>query len=161
MRSAWRIVYFCQICYRAKPQSFQPSNGALPRLRVTPSRPFTATGLDFAGPIQLCSGPRNRTVTKAYIAVFVWFSSRAIHLEAVSNLLAQAILAALRRFFARRSLSAHIHYKNGTNFHGARAELRRYYKEHCRNNKTVIESLATDGTEWHFNPPSAKHMGGL
>ncbi|XP_050065529.1 uncharacterized protein LOC126554499 [Aphis gossypii] len=85
----------------------------------------------------------------------------AIHLEAVSNLSAQAFLAALRRFFARRGQSAHIHSDNGTNFHGASAELSRYYKEHCSNNKTVIESLATDGTEWHFNPPSAPHMGGL
>jgi len=161
MKTARRIVHCCQICYRARPQSFQPSMGELPRLRVTPSRPFTATGVDFAGPIQIYSGPRNRTVTKAYIAVFVCFSTRAIHLEAVSNLSAQAFLAALRRFFARRGQSAHIHSDNGTNFHGARAELRRYYTEHCQNNKTIIESLATDGTEWHFNPPSAPHMGGL
>jgi len=161
MKTARRIVHCCTICYRARPQSFQPSMGELPWLRVTPSRPFTATGVDFAGPIQLYSGPRNQTVTKAYIAVFVCFSTRAIHLEAVSNLSAQPLLAALRRFFARRGQSAHIHSDNGTNFHGARAELRRYYTEHCQNNKTIIESLATDGTEWHFNPPIAPHMGGL
>jgi len=160
-RTARRIVHCCQICYRANPKSFQPSMGELPQLRVTPSRPFTATGVDFAGTIQLYSGPRNRTVTKPYIAVFVCFSTRAIHLEAVSNLSAQAFLAALRRFFARRGQSAHIYSDNGTNFHGARAELKRYYKEHCSNNKTVIESLATDGIQWHFNPPSAPHMGGL
>jgi len=99
MITARRIVYFCQICYRAKQPSFQSSKGALPLLRETPNGPFTATGLGYAGPIQLCFGPRNRTVTKACIAVFVWFSTRAIHLEAVSNLLAQAFLAALRRLF--------------------------------------------------------------
>jgi len=47
MKTARRIVHCCTICYRARPQSFQPSMGELPRLRVTPSRPFTATGVDF------------------------------------------------------------------------------------------------------------------
>ncbi|XP_050054367.1 uncharacterized protein LOC126549384 [Aphis gossypii] len=138
MRTARRIVHCCTICYRARPQLFQPSMGELPRLRVTPSRPFTATGVD---------------------TTILW--SKKPNGDQVSNLSAQAFLAALRRFFARRGQSAHIHSDNGTNFHGARAELRRYYTEHCQNNKTIIESLATDGTEWHFNPPSAPHMGGL
>jgi len=75
---------------------------------MIPSRPFTATGIDFAGSIRLHSGPRNRTTTKAYIAVFKCFSTRSIHLEAVSSLTFQAFLAALRRFFSRRGQSSHI-----------------------------------------------------
>lgn len=159
--TARRIVHSCSVCYRAKPHMFQPTMGNLPRLRVTPSRPFTATGIDFAGPISLHSGPRNRTITKAYIAVFICFSTRAIHLEAVSSLTSQAFLAALRRFFSRRGQSSHIYSDNGTNFRGASAELKRLYKQPCDNNKTVIETLAQDEIQWHFNPPSAPHMGGL
>ncbi|KAF0720151.1 Integrase catalytic domain-containing protein, partial [Aphis craccivora] len=114
----------------------RPTMGNLPRLRVTPSRPFTTTGIDFAGPINLHSGPRNRTTTKAYIA-------------------------ALRRFFSRRGQSSHIYSDNRTKFCGANAELRRLYKQPCNNNKTVIETLAQDEIQWRFNPPSAPHMGGL
>lgn len=159
--TARRIVHNCSTCYRANPHTFQPTMGNLPRLRVTPSRPFTTTGIDFAGPISLHSGPRNRTVSKAYIAVFICFSTRAIHLEAVSSLTSQAFLAALRRFFSRRGQSSHIYSDNGTNFCGANAELKRLYKHPCDNNKTVVETLAQDEIQWHFNPPSAPHMGGL
>jgi len=84
--TARRVVHSCSVCYRAKPHMFQPTMGNLHRLQVTPSRPFTATSIDFAGPLSLHSGPRNRTTTKAYIAVFICFSTRAIHLEAVSSL---------------------------------------------------------------------------
>jgi hypothetical protein len=55
----------------AKPHIFQPTMRNLPQLRITPSRPFTTTGIYFAGPISLHSGPHNRTVTKTYIVVFI------------------------------------------------------------------------------------------
>jgi len=159
--TARRIVHNCETCYRAKPKTFQPVMGRLPQLRVTQTRPFAAVGVDFAGPIYLHSGPRNRTVTKAYIAVFICFSTKAVHLEAIGSLSAQSFLAALRRFFSRRGHSAHIYSDNGTNFIGARSELRRYYQERCNTNKTVPETLAAEEIQWHFNPPSAPHMGGI
>jgi len=159
--TARRIVFNCETCYRAKPISFQPIMGRLPQLRVTQARPFAVAGVDFAGPIYLHSGPRNRTVTKAYIAVFICFSTKAVHLETVGSLSAQSFLAALRRFFSRRGQSAHIYSDNGTNFIGARSELRRYYQEKCNTNKTVPEMLAAEEIQWHFNPPSAPHMGGI
>lgn len=135
--------------------------GNLPQHRVTPSRPFTETGIDFAGPISLHSGPRNRTVTKAYIAMFICFSTRAINLETISSLTSQAFLAALRRFFTRRGLRSHIYSDNGTNFCGANAKFKRLYKQPCNNNKTVLKILAQDQIQWLFNPPSALHMSNL
>lgn len=57
--TARRIVHGCSVCYRAKPHMFQPTMGNLPRLRVTPSRPFTTTGIDFAGQSTLRSSQSN------------------------------------------------------------------------------------------------------
>ena len=59
----------------------------LPIQRVTASRPFTHSGIDYAGPILLKEGKRrNARLHKAYIAVFVCFSTRAVHLEIVTDL---------------------------------------------------------------------------
>ena len=44
-------------------------------------------GVDYAGPIMVISGPVHRPViTKAYMCVFVSFTVKAVHLEAVSEL---------------------------------------------------------------------------
>ena len=66
--------------------------GDLPEERVITSRPFTHTELDFAGPLTIRHGPEN--VRKAYMALFVCFATKAIHLELVSDLCKEAGLSA-------------------------------------------------------------------
>ncbi|XP_029172208.1 uncharacterized protein LOC114941390 [Nylanderia fulva] len=99
--------------------------GNLPRDRVTPTRPFLSTGLDYAGPILLrTSKGRGHRAHKGYIAVFVCFWSKAIHLEVVSDYTSEAFIAALRRFISRRGLCAEIYSDCGTTFIGADRTLR-------------------------------------
>lgn len=75
----------------------------LARARVTPSRAFLHTGVDYAGPIRLrTTKGRGHKAYKAFIVVFVCLSTRAIHLEAVSDYTAEAFLATFRRFVSRR-----------------------------------------------------------
>ena len=77
--------------------------GELPSTRVQSSRPFVTTGVDYAGPISLRLGPpRSKTITKGYIAIFVCFVTKAVHIEVVTSLSTEAFLAALRRFIVRR-----------------------------------------------------------
>jgi len=127
---------------------------ALPKARVQPSRPFTVSGVDFAGPIVVHSGVRRITGVKAWVAVFVCFSTRAIHLEAVVGLTSGAFIAALHRFMSRRGKCSTIYSDNGTNFVGAQKKLNSY-TQNCDS------QLAREGIEWKFNPPSAPHFGGL
>ena len=56
----------------------------LPAERVTQARPFSQCGLDFAGPIM--TKLPDSACQKRYIALFVCFITKAIHLELVSNL---------------------------------------------------------------------------
>lgn len=88
------------------------------------SRPFTATGVDFAGPFE-CKPmlTRSKVRFKAYVAVFVCFATRAVHLELVSALSAEEFLNALRHFISRRGLPRVIYSDNGTNFKGAANHL--------------------------------------
>ncbi|CAG4942695.1 unnamed protein product [Colias eurytheme] len=68
------------------------------------------------------------------------------------------MIMALRRFAARRGMPKNIYSDNGTNFVGAKKEI----KEAVENMK--IQGLATEaekiGVTWKFIPPGAPNMGG-
>lgn len=147
-------VLKCIICTRAKPRFSEPIMAPLPRQRVQHTRPFSVTGVDFAGPLMIRSGIRRVVGIKAWIAVFVCFVTRAIHLEVVEDLTSKAFIAALRRFMSRRGRCNTIYSDNGTNFVGAQKELKSYITN------AGLE-MAQEGVEWRFNPPAAPHFGGL
>ena len=107
----------CVVCRRGTAQAEQQMMGQLPSARVTPSLPFSVCGVDYAGPFLLKKGhTRKLVIVKAYHAVFVCFSTKAAHLEVVSDLTTEAFRACLRSFVSRRGLPAHIHSDNGGNF---------------------------------------------
>lgn len=101
--------------------------GDLPQVRITLARPFLNTGVDYAGPIFIrTTKGRGHRAHKAFIAVFVCLSTKAVHLEIVSDYTADAFLAALRRFTARRGLCRKLYSDCGTNFIGADSKLRAF-----------------------------------
>lgn len=135
---------------------------SLPAARVIPCRPFLKTGVDYAGPVFIRSTRgRGHRSFKAFIAVFVCLSSRAVHLEAVSDYSTDAFLAALRRFSSRRGLCRDIYSDCGTNFVGADAQLRSMFRTTAKPATDLVAHLANEGTQWHFNPPGAPHFGGI
>jgi hypothetical protein len=157
-----KFVRACVHCFRFRPRHGGQLMGQLPSSRVTPSRPFSRTGLDYAGPI-LCrtTSGRGHKSFKAYIALFVCMATKAIHLEVVSDLTSSAFLAAYRKFVSRRGLCAELFSDNGTTFVGADAELRRMFRAASEFYKDVSPQLSQDGTSWSFIPPYAPHFGGL
>ncbi|GFU92114.1 integrase catalytic domain-containing protein [Trichonephila clavipes] len=76
--------------------------------------------------------------------------TKAVHLELVSTLSTDAMLAALRRFIDRRGHPSEIHSDNGTNFKGANNYLKQLYllvKERS------IQKYSTDrNIRWKFIP---------
>ncbi|XP_046143431.1 uncharacterized protein LOC123988237 [Osmia bicornis bicornis] len=97
---------------------------------------------------------------KGWICVFVCFATSAVHLEVVTDYSADAFIAAYRRFAARRGTAVSLYSDCGTNFQGADAQLKKQFKDSTRENQDIAALLAKDGTQWHFNPPAASHMGG-
>ncbi|XP_058827081.1 uncharacterized protein LOC131687057 [Topomyia yanbarensis] len=157
------IIRSCVKCVRADPVPIQQRIGQLPVPRITASRPFTVTGVDYAGPVYLRAPHKRAAPPKAYISVFVCFSTKAVHLELVSDLTTAAFLAAFRRFTSRRGLPTHVHSDNGKNFQGAKNELQELYQLLSNENEIckIQSKLASDGITWHMNPPKAPHFGGL
>ncbi|XP_058827294.1 uncharacterized protein LOC131687237 [Topomyia yanbarensis] len=162
-RAVRSTIRRCYSCVRANPQPIKQPMGQLPHARVTPSRPFSRTGIDYCGPVYIKSTNRKTAPAKAYIALFVCFSTKAVHIELVGDLSTSAFMSALRRFVARRGRPEHLFSDNATNFIGAKNELHALYK--MLTNHTEIDriatSLATEGITWHMIPPRAPNFGGL
>ncbi|CAK1582167.1 unnamed protein product [Parnassius mnemosyne] len=137
--------------------------GQLPAIRVTPTRPFKRSGVDYSGPISLrTSKGRGHHAYKGYICLFVCMVTRAVHLQVVSDLSTQGFLAAFKRFVARCGNCSKLWSDNGTNFVGASRDSKKLFKsEQSRIAKDIAEALANNGTSWHFIPPHTPNFGGL
>jgi hypothetical protein len=156
-----RHIHCCVTCVRHRAQPMQQQMAALPALRVHPAPPFVVTGLDYAGPFLVTShAARGQRTTKHYVAVFVCFATKAVHLESVEDYFTAAFLAAFCRFVSRRELPAHVYSDNGTNFRGADRELHRAWKT-LNANEALHASMVNERIHWHFSPPAAPHFGGL
>jgi len=69
---------------------------ALPAPRVTPAFPFNIVGVDYAGPFLLTAhSARGQRTSKNYAAIFVCFTTKAVHLENVEDYSTAGSLAAL------------------------------------------------------------------
>ncbi|XP_070142318.1 uncharacterized protein [Drosophila kikkawai] len=134
--------------------------GELPKERTSFSRPFTYTGMDYAGPfdIQNYTG-RACLITKGYVLVFVCFSTKAIHLEPTSDLTTEKFLAAFARFVSRRGCPRQVQSDNGKTFVGAAAVLSREFLQAVK--ESVTNAYSHQELLWQFIPPGAPHMGGL
>ncbi|XP_055308594.1 uncharacterized protein LOC129572614 [Sitodiplosis mosellana] len=163
-RTIKAIIHKCVDCFKAAPKTMHQFMADLPEKRVNISeKPFINTAVDYTGAIQvkLMNGRTYKT-KKAYIAIFVCMSTKAIHVEVVTDMTAEAFIAAYRRFVSRRGIVKNLYSDNGTNFVKSNKIL-------CENmndledkyDEAVCKELAKSGTKWHFSPPGAPHMNGL
>lgn len=165
-----KIVHKCVVCIRHRPEPIQYKMVDLPTSRVQGSSAFEHTGLDFCGPFLIkekrynrASRSRNTTLIKAYGCIFICMSTRAVHIEIVSDLSTDAFLASFRRFIGRRGIPSHVHSDNGLNFVGANNQLHELYsllqsKDH---QDQVLSFSSPRNITWHFNPPLSPHFGGV
>ncbi|XP_066584224.1 uncharacterized protein [Prorops nasuta] len=136
----------------------------LPKVRIQHARPFRNLGIEYCGPFWVKEKKyRNRTKVKVYVSVFVCMSTKAIHLEVVTEMTTQAFFLAVQRFIARRGIPSDIFSDNGSNFVGAKNDLSELYNilkdENFKNN--VQRYTNTKAIQWHFSVPLAPHFGGL
>ncbi|GFU96986.1 integrase catalytic domain-containing protein [Trichonephila clavipes] len=159
---ARKTVHDCIACFRQKPTGVDQLMGNLPSERVTPSAPFLNSGVDFCGPFQIkFKNQRKGIFSKVYVAIFVCLATKAIHLEAVTDLTNEAFIAALKRLCARRGRISTLMSDNATNFKGAAAELNRFIKLICNKNETLANYFASEAIQWKFIPPRSPNFGGL
>ncbi|CAG9119599.1 unnamed protein product [Plutella xylostella] len=135
---------------KAKPSS--PATGDLPGARLAHHvRPFTYTGLDYFGPLEVTVG-RHRE--KRYVALYTCMTTRAVHLEVAASLSADSTIATLRRLIARRGCPTELWSDNATGFKAADKELTEAATE------ALQEEAARRHIMWRFIPPASPFMGG-
>ena len=155
------IVRNCLKCKRLKAKVAEQLMGSLPSGRVNPSKPFLHTGVDYAGPFSLSiMKGRGMKHFKGYFCIFVCLATKAVHLEAVTDLTTEAFIASLKRFVSRRGIPSDIYSDCGSNFVGAERELKDMVSSSDHNTK-MSHYFSDRGTQWHFNSPAAPHHGGL
>ncbi|UYV84811.1 hypothetical protein LAZ67_X003588, partial [Cordylochernes scorpioides] len=155
-----KLINRCMTCFKTKRQVSKQIMGDLPIHRIIPSSPFSKTGIDFAGPfITKPNVIRTKVTLKSYIALFICFSTKAIHLEIVSDLSTPAFLAAFRRFISRRGKPSDIFTDNATNFKGAKNILNNIHQ--LVKDSSIQSYVANEHITWHFIPPSAPNFGGI
>jgi len=153
-----KFIFSCVKCTRFRASCPQPFMADLPFTRVQQHRPFTHIGMDYGGPFIVKEGRRrNSKTSKAYLALFICMTTKAVHLEVVSDLSTDAFLAALDRFVARRGIPSLIQSDCGTNFVGAARQLKMLFAN--EDVQGVLQSHVP--CQWKFNPPAAPHFGGI
>ncbi|XP_071639980.1 uncharacterized protein [Temnothorax longispinosus] len=124
----------------------------LPVERVSAVKPFSISGVDFAGPFSIWSlVEHGESPSSRLMCAFVCFTIKAIHLEVALSLSTDSFLPALQRFIARRGRCSHLFSDCGTNFVGAAQELEQH----------MCHAAERERIKWSFNLPSAPHFGGL
>ena len=88
------IVDRCVACRKANAKISSENTPPLPKDRVCYQRPFSLTGIDYAGPVLV----KSDKVVKVWIALFVCGTTRAVHLEIVDSLATEEFLLAFRKF---------------------------------------------------------------
>ncbi|GFW88351.1 integrase catalytic domain-containing protein [Trichonephila clavipes] len=142
-----QVLSECVICKRYKAKHVEVPFAPLPRDRVTQTKIFEVTGVDYAGPLYL------KSKAKAWIVLFTCAVYQAVHFELVQSL-TDSFIQALRRFIERRGRISVLYSDNGTNFVGTNNALRTLDWD-----KIVVYSTAQIIT-WKFIPPTAAWWGG-
>ena len=153
-------IYNCKPCIRHNARILQPQLGDLPTERVVSSFAFTHTGLDYCG--QFSTNDSIGKLQMTYVALFVYFSTKAIHMETVTKLTKEDCLDAIKRFIARRGLPENIYSENSRTFIGTRGEIEFRKLLMDRKFKELVDVFTTgQQINWLTIPPLTPHFVGL
>lgn len=95
-----------------------------------------------------------------FIAIFVCFASKAVHIELVPDLSPNCFIIALRSFIARRGVPRRIYSDDATNFLGARNQLQDLLNA-FEEQSSQLQSFAADtGMDWQFIAPALDYGQG-
>ncbi|XP_077862497.1 uncharacterized protein LOC144344447 [Saccoglossus kowalevskii] len=127
----------------------------LPKDKLTTGDPpFTNTGVDYVGPIEV---KRGRTTVKRYDVVFTCMNIRAIHLELAHSLDTDSCINAIRRFVVEEDRSG--------SFDQIMVPTLWELNGSCVRRSIIgimpKSVLSQKNITLHFNPPSGSHFGGI
>lgn len=149
-------IHQCVTCRRHRKPAEEQRMADLPSERVEPSPPFSFCGMDCFGPFLTRQG---RKENKRYGLLFTCFCSRAVHIEMLDSMSTDALINGLRCFIAIRGTVRQIKSDQGSNFVGAKNELKEALKE--LDADWLVAFLAEKQCDFVMNAPYSSHVGGV
>ena len=151
-----KVLHKCVICrrFQAKPYCSPPAP-PLPSFRVNEARPFSYTGVDFAGPLYVRETIAS-TSRKVWICLYTCCVTRAVHLDVVPDMTAQAFIRSFKCFTSRRGFPVKIISDNAKTFKSAAKSLAATLKD-----PEVERYFADINMKWSFNLEKAPWWGGV
>ena len=118
---AKQAIHKCKPCIRQDARLLQPEMGDLPFERVVKSFTFSNTGLDYCGPFYIRDNSSQKI--KVYVAIFICFATKVLHMETVNSLTKDNCLDAVKPFCATRGLPKAFYSDNSMTFIGSQGEI--------------------------------------
>lgn len=132
--------------------------GNLPTDGVRALHHFLIVGVDICGHVNITLKTRGRPPNKMYIAAFVCFTSKAVHLELVSGLFSDVFFVSFKRFVVR---CGYPRFDSETKFVGASRDLNELQKRFLVSQDTVGEYGASQIVQFSFILSRGPHFRGL
>lgn len=148
-------LYQCVVCQRLEGRPYKaPPPPPLSEFRVKEEPPFAYVGVDFVG--QLYVKSLNSPQQKVWICLYTCCITRAIHLDLVPDLTANAFLRSFRRFTARQGRPLLVVSGNGRTFKPTAQEITRIF-----NDPGAKQHFTKEHMKWTFNLQKAPWWGGV
>lgn len=161
-RQVQALIHKCVVCFRFRKALMKQKMAELPNFRTEQARPFAFVGCDYAGPYDIKTTTRNNSPTqKGYIALFICLTTKALHLELVSDLSTAEFVMAFENFIARRGIPIMLYTDNGTNFIRGAKEIQIFHEQLFSQTDALTKLLAIKNIEFKNTPARASHMGGI
>ena len=160
-KMAKQVTSKCVTCKKLRRKPMGQLMGQLPKLRVAAGFPaFSSTALDMFGPFQVKVG--RKPLKEAHVIIFTCMTTRAIHLELVTDKSTDTFLMAFSRLASLRGHPINCWSDCGTNFVGAQ----QYLKEVMQGwDIPRIQSVLSNEFSYTFkcewNVPRASHQNGV
>ena len=158
---AQQVTSKCVTCKKLRRKPLEQLMGQIPKLRVAAGFPaFSNTALDMFGPFQVRIG--RKTLKEAQAIIFTCMTTRAIHLELVTDKSTDTFLMAFRRFASLRGHPSSCWSDCGTNFVGAQQYLKEIMQDwDIPRIQSVLSEEFSCSFQWEWNVPRASHQNGV
>ena len=144
----------CVSCLKVRGSPFdEPKTPPFPSDRVTKSRPFAVTGVDYTGAISLIE---NGKPVKNYIVLFTCAVTRAVHMEIAKDCSEHEFINCLVLFCSKHSIPSILHCDNASYFKAAKKTV-----EQILRNPLVTDYCNNHNITFKFLTPRAPWRGGM
>ena len=153
------VISRCVLCKKLEGHPYRlPPMAPWPMERLSPSRPFQHSGVDYIGPFKVKD--LSERPVKLWICLFTCFATRGIHLEYCMSISTEDFIRCLRRFVSRRGLPATLYSDNAPQFKVA-SEFINFEHNHVALSTDLVDKCTKLGVTWKFTTEYSPWEGGL